>query len=292
MIARDQWESKRPAYEARISQLLGQAWTVDIDANDAFANIFSDPAKSHIGSFFESYVKGFVTQLEAYVKTYGEEGKTELNTRCSNHSITLEAANIAGNMSCDVKDGNFRILYREKSLGVNLHSVVYQLAAAINAAPLPPDSSSQISFYARQSVRLQYDTKIEEVRLKAASILNTPSIKFTTNFEQIYSQLMEVPHRRENSYWEERLGWAGLSYYKEAFLGLLSQLARDEILVEGFQSSVFQNEICIRIVDKLDDSWRCFDGVIEDGILYIQTTAKNWGSNINSVGLDKVKKLL
>ena len=174
--------------------------------------------------FVHSYVKGFVTQLEAYVKTYGEEGKTELNARCINHSITLEAANIAGNMSCDVKDGNFRILYREKSFGVNLHSVVYQVAAAINAAPLPPDSSSQMSFYARQSVRLQYDTKIEEVRLKAASILNTPSIKFTTKFEQIYSQLMEVPHRRENSYWEERLGWTGLSYYKEAFLGLLSQL--------------------------------------------------------------------
>ena len=83
---------------------------------------------------------------------------------------------------------------------------------------------------------------------------------------------MEVPHRRENSYWEERFGWTGLSYYKEAFLGLLPQLARDEILVEGFQSSVFQNEICIRIVDKLDDSWRFFDGVIEDGILYIQVS--------------------
>jgi hypothetical protein len=219
-----------------------------------------------------SYVKGFVTQLEAYLKLYGEDGRTELNTLCTNHSITLEAANIDQHISCDVKDGNVRILYREKNLGVNLHSVVYDVADAINTALLPSGYSPKMSFYARQSVRLQYDTKIEEVRLKAASILNTPSIKFTTDFERIYDQLMELPQRRANAYWEKRLGLTGLSYYKEAFLGLLSDIAKDKFLVEDFQRSVSQNEICLRIVDKLNVSWGCFDGVIENGILYIQVS--------------------
>jgi hypothetical protein len=220
-----------------------------------------------------SYVEGFVRQLEAYLQLYGEEGKTELNALCTNHSITLEAsANIDRGSSCDVKDGNIRILYREKQFGVNTYSSsVYKVADAVNAAPLPTSHSPQMSFYARQSVRLQYDTHIEEVRLKAAIILNTPSIKFTPNFEQIYDQIKDIRNAKHaGSYWEESLGRNGLNYYKDAFLDVLSRdFAGDEDLVQAFQESVFKNEICLRIVDKIQGYSR-FEGVIEDGILYIQ----------------------
>jgi hypothetical protein len=110
------------------------------------------------------------------------------------------------------------------------------------------------------------------VRLKAASILNTPSLKFTPNFDQIYDQIKDIRNERHagSSYWQEQFGRIGLSYYKDAFLGLLSQdFAGEEFLVEGFQEKVFKNEICLRIVDSVQQYHR-FEGVIEDGILYIQ----------------------
>jgi hypothetical protein len=219
-----------------------------------------------------SYVEGFVRNLEAYLKLYGEEGKTELNTLCTNHSITLEAAKIDRDSGCDIKDGNIRILYCEKRFGVNTYSSsVYKVADAVNTAPFPTSHSPQMSFYARHSVRLQYGTQIEEIRLKAASILNTPSIKFTPNFEQIYDQIKDIRNAMHTgSYWEENLGRTGLSYYKDAFLDVLSRdFAGKEGLVEAFRESVSKNEICLRIVDKVP-GWNNFEGVIEDGILYIQ----------------------
>jgi hypothetical protein len=222
--------------------------------------------------FIHSYVEGFVRNLEIYLQVYGEEGKTELNALCTNHSITIEAANIDRDSSCDVKDGNIRILYREKRFGVNTYSSsVYKVADAVNAAPLPTNYSPQMSFYARQSVRLHYGARIEEIRLKAAIILNTPSIKFTPNFEQIYDQFKDIRNAMHaGSYWEEQLGRTGLSYYKDAFLDVLSRdFAGDQDLVKAFQESVFKNEICLRIVDKIQGYHR-FQGVIEDGVLYIQ----------------------
>jgi hypothetical protein len=69
-----------------------------------------------------SYIEGFVKQLEEYLQRYGEEGKTELNTVCTNHSITLEASNIDRATSCDVKDKIFVFFTARKGLE-STHSV-------------------------------------------------------------------------------------------------------------------------------------------------------------------------
>lgn len=219
-----------------------------------------------------SYVKGFVRQLEAYLQLYGDDGKEELNTVCPNHSITLEAANIDRDISCDVNDGNLRILFREKRLGVNTSSAsVYKVEDAVNNAPLPASCSPRMSFTARQSVRLQFDNQIEEVRLTVASILHVPSIKFTPNFEQIFDDIKVIRRARHaGSIWEENFGRTGLSYYKNAFQDVVSRsFANDEILIEAFQEAVYENEVCLRIVDKLNTD-NSFEGVIEGGVLYIQ----------------------
>jgi hypothetical protein len=128
-----------------------------------------------------------------------------------------------------------------------------------------------MSFTARQSVRLQFDTQVEEVRLTVASILHVPSIKFTPNFEQIFDNIKVIRRARyAGSIWEENFGRTGLSYYKNAFLDVVSRsFANDEILIEAFQEAVYENEVCLRIADKLNTD-NSFEGVIEGGVLYIQ----------------------
>ena len=47
------------------------------------------------------------------------------------------------------------------------------------------------------------------------------SIRF---FEQIYDQIKDIRNAMHTgSYWEENLGRTGLSYYKDAFLDVLSR---------------------------------------------------------------------
>jgi hypothetical protein len=213
-----------------------------------------------------------VRQLGAYLLLYGDDGKTQLNIVCPKHSITLEAANIDRDISCDIKDGVFRILFREKWLGVNTATAsVYNIADAVNAAPLPVGYGSGMSFTAKQSVKQKYDPEIEAVRSRVAGILQVPYIKLTPNFDQIFEEIKEVQRvRHTTSYWEEQLGRAGLSYFKDAFLTLLSsKFANDEYLCEAFREAVFENEVRLRIVNKLVRR-DLFEAVIEDGVLYIQ----------------------
>jgi hypothetical protein len=86
-----------------------------------------------------------------------------------------------------------------------------------------------------------------------------------------------------SSYWEEQLGRNGLSYYEDAFLDVLSRdFAGDQYLVEDFQESVFKNEICLRIVDKVQ-GYNRFEGVIEDGIFVYPGTLAMWASSLPGV---------
>jgi hypothetical protein len=183
----------------------------------------------------------------------------------------LEAANIDTNIGCDVKDGKLRILFREKRFGINVHSAVYSIKDAVNAAPQPAGSSPRMSFTARQSVKQKYDSRIEEVRLRVAAILGVPSIEFTPNFEQIFQELKERERTaRISPIWEEWLGGIGFNYFKDAFLDTVERrFANDEILCEGFQEAVYRNEVSLRIVKKLVRRNQ-FEAVIEDGVLYIQ----------------------
>ena len=78
-----------------------------------------------------------VSRLEHYLAVYGDDGKILLNDVCPNHTITLAAANIEEaykHTSCDIKDGSFRILFREKNLGVNTYDANYNFADAVSAA--------------------------------------------------------------------------------------------------------------------------------------------------------------
>jgi hypothetical protein len=47
---RDEWESKKPEIEARISKALGEAWTVTTNPNLLYVYTDDESYKSRIGS--------------------------------------------------------------------------------------------------------------------------------------------------------------------------------------------------------------------------------------------------
>lgn len=50
-----QWETKRPSHEDKISKLLGQKWTVDINLPDVYEHATKDYMRGQIGSYFNRY---------------------------------------------------------------------------------------------------------------------------------------------------------------------------------------------------------------------------------------------
>jgi hypothetical protein len=53
---RDEWESKRPEFEARISKALGEPWTVTTNPNLLYVYTEDESYKSRIGTVITWYV--------------------------------------------------------------------------------------------------------------------------------------------------------------------------------------------------------------------------------------------
>lgn len=82
---------------------------------------------------------------------------------------------------------------------------------------------------------------------------------------------------------------------REYFDGFVSQLnwqkfEDDDMLQEGFKEAVDKNEVALRIVDKLQQGSYC-EAVVEDGILWLQSTPTRWGTNISNAAENLVDKL-
>lgn len=134
-----------------------------------------------------------------------------------------------------------------------------------------------MSFIATQSVKLKFDTQIEAIRLKAASMLQFPSIKLTGDFETIFTKLKGA--KLDPSYWaikEKLLGDVAFQYFKSAFLEVVRiEFANDDMSCEAFRDAIFRNEVKLRIVDKIvERNGFAFEAVIEEGVLYIQVSGQ------------------
>ena len=53
----------------------------------------------------------------------------------------------------------------------------------------------------------------------------------------------------------------------------------DELLREGFNEAVEKNQIALRVVDKLVKG-HYNEPIVENGVLYIQTKAEFWATNV------------
>ncbi|KAI0409299.1 hypothetical protein F4802DRAFT_243833 [Xylaria palmicola] len=294
---RDDWDAKKGNLETKLSEILGTAWTVDVNPNQVFA--YSDKsayAKENLGACLHEYFYGATSRLEDFEGTYGEDGVNELNTICHAHVITLDVDEEKRFTYCgaDVKDGQLRLLFAPDNLGCNISSCLDSsvLAKALNDAPAPADTP--LSYVARTSIRKSYDPKVEGVRARVGALVAKPDIALNPNFDANFAKLLEEGRAKKSALrddWQENFGSWTLLYFE----GLVTQLEwqkfeDDDLLQEGFQEVIEKGEVVFRVVDKLvKGSYN--EAVIEDGVLYLQTTPKTWGSNMTDAAAKLVDML-
>lgn len=198
---------------------------------------------------------------------------------------------------CDVTDdGKLRILFGPDYLDTNISSALERdvLRHALNAGDKDADGTG-LSFIARTAKRTAYDAHIEPIRSAIAEALAREDIKLTPNLEDTFAKLKVESERPGTSldkrYWEASVP----EWTKNYFDGLLSQLRwqkfdSDDMLQEGFNEAVDKGEIAFRIVDALKNKSYC-EFEIEDGVFYLQCTAKTWGTNLTDAAAGIIDKL-
>ncbi|KAF2467949.1 uncharacterized protein BDR25DRAFT_335751 [Lindgomyces ingoldianus] len=282
---RDGFDSKKADLEANLSKLLGVPWKIDINPNAIWVYAAEDDyAKTNLGYCIEAYVSSAFNSIKYFLEDmgHGQPGKDEINSVCSNHTLTM-AMDEAGKISycgCDVHEGMLRILFNPKYLGTNHNDALQKLEDVLSTAA----SSSSLSYSARHSIEESWDKNIPEIQAKVAKHLKNPAIKLNPNWEEVFAALRVDAAVKAEEGWDKRIGMYMKAYF-EAFAYALeyNKFEEDEMLREGFEEVVSKGEVKFRIVKELTPGGYYNESVVEDGILYMQTQAKNWGVNNDTI---------
>ncbi|KEZ42129.1 Uncharacterized protein SAPIO_CDS6373 [Scedosporium apiospermum] len=296
---RDKWDSQKDQFAKDLSELLGTEWAIEVDLPQVFAYAESGTwSYDSFGSSVAEHVRGGIGRLRDFIERYDAETVNEINTICHAHILTLDVDE-ESRFDCggaDVLDGKLRILFAPEKLNSNIGDAFKEerLLKAFNDAPPPAGDEKPLSFITRLFKRIKYDAKIEEIRTQIGEALNKPDIKLTPNFEDTYAKLKVESQAKDNrldqKHWEEHIPDWTFRYFK-GFLGSIKwqHFDTDDMLQEGFNEAVDKGEIAFRIVDTTKSGTSEF--AIEDGVFYLQVTARNWGSNIDDAARGIVDKL-
>ncbi|TDZ21688.1 hypothetical protein Cob_v005404 [Colletotrichum orbiculare MAFF 240422] len=289
---RDEWEAKKADLQKELSEILGAEWTLnDINPNELFPYAGEGYAKTSLGSCISQYVSSAIYNVKSYVSSHGDDGKSEINSICHARSLIIDIDDRPKNdrvTYCGVlvKDGKLALVFSEGNLGTNADYAVdgRGLLKALNDAPPPPGSEATMSYAARTSIRQDYEEKIEETRKKLGDMLEKPDIVLVPNFEANFARIREEAGKKKSEVrddWEGNMG----NFTSMYFEGLVYQMGYqkfddDDLLREGFNEAVEKGEIHFRIVDKM--AYGAYgEVVVEDGAVYVQTQAKNFGTNVD-----------
>jgi len=305
---RDEWENKKSEMETQISEALGGDWKFDINPNALFPYATDDWAKQSLGSCIANYAQTATGNLKSFADEFGDEGKKEINEIVHTHTITIAPEDYKKPRiyycGTDVKDGVLRIVFAEGKLGTNTHYAIQKsdLEKALNEAEPAAASAAAsggarpMSYSARTSVRNDWPKHENDVKEKVAEQLgkSEDDIKLRPDFEDVYAKLKVEAGRKNTNLqenWESRLGETMGSY----FAALASTLKEkgfedDEMLKEGFVDAVPNCEVAFRIVDKLKYDSYC-ECVVENEVLYLQTLAEKFGTNVYYVAQKVVDQL-
>ncbi|KAK3382723.1 hypothetical protein B0T24DRAFT_602357 [Lasiosphaeria ovina] len=300
---RDEWDSNKASIEGQLSELLGVPWTVEANPNAIWPYHNDGYAKESLGSCIKSYVEGAIYQIKYLAGRYGDELKTEINDLCPAHILTLELEETTPPRfsygGCDVSaDGKLRVLFVDGSLGTNIDYACQEesLFKALNTAPTAAAVGKPLSFVARNGIRNDYDAQIGATRAEIAELLGktADAVTLTPGFEAAFAALEAAAAKKGSDVrddWQQNLGGFAAKYFAAlAYQMKYLKVGEDELVQEGFLEAVSTNEVAFRIVEKLKyDSYCEVD--IEDGVLYLQTTAERWGSNIDYVASQLMDRL-
>src|SRR5262245_56999672 len=94
---------------------------------------------SHRYVYQHRYMEPFVDNLSEFLKSFGDDGKSELNSYCSKHQLVLAPQETTDFTygGLEVKDGTLRIVFAEHYLGTNAYSISREIGDALKNAPAP-----------------------------------------------------------------------------------------------------------------------------------------------------------
>ncbi|KAF4454765.1 hypothetical protein F53441_2843 [Fusarium austroafricanum] len=286
---RDSWENTKEGHEKKLSEVLGQPWTINIDPKALYPYAEEGSwGSTSMGDLIVSYVEGVEYQLKYFIDSNGDGAKDEINEICTAHVLTMDFDEKKTVSYCGTKvspDGELVILFTEGNLGTNTNYAAdnNNLTKALNEAP---STARPMSYVARAGIRSDYDANFQQVQEKLNKILGQ-EIAIVPNFEANFEKLKA--NTKDND-WEQNFGRSHFSYLE----GLVSTLeyekfGEDEMLQEGLLEAMDKHAVHVRVVDQTKRSYN--ETVIEDGILYLQTSPKDFGVNVHQVASDIVNIL-
>jgi hypothetical protein len=266
---RDSWESVKDNLCGKISTLLGETYTAEVNMNALYAYAEdSSYGKNTPGELTKRYYEGFIYQLERFLTACGDDGKQSFNECVSAKKISLEIDESVsvGYCGCDIKDGRFRILSGPTYLGTNIDDACMYILKAVEAAEAASGAGG-LSVGAKANVKDSVDKKFPGLEKELSEILGT-KITLDANLEANYKK-----NKTESGFNDGTLGDATVAYF-EGFKYQLEYLKfkGDEMMQEAFQDQCAKSIIQLEVVDKLSpSSYTNYNDVIfEDGICKMQ----------------------
>jgi hypothetical protein len=242
-----------------------------------------------------SYFNAALSGLEYGIDRNGDEYRNELNSVASTHILALDIdlENRVSYCGPAIIESKLVMLVGPTRLGTNVDSVL-DSDAVLEAVQKneAATAATGISFNGRNSIRADWEPFAPEVTKSLSKILQV-EIAVNPNFDAVSSAMQTAAAKDSEirSDWDHNLG----SFMRDYFSGLESQLKssdfhEDELLREGFTEAVSKNEVAFRIVEELKHSSYC-EVVVEDGTLYLQTTAQRFGTNTGDIAEGLVDRL-
>lgn len=288
---RDEFETKIPELEGNLSSVLGQPWKISFDPGHLYT--LAEDRLEKPGQMFTQYCQGATRGISDYIEQFGADGKSELNTLATSHTMTLEQTTNPkiSYSGCEISGGMLRLVFPDKYLGSNINTVCAELATAVNNAGMSsnPEGGAALDFNAKNGIKKDYEPEIGNVKAKIQSILSLPMLELHPNFERNFAAIAAytASGKQPTTYpreWQKKLGFHTFKYFESLVSSLEEQgFAKDDMLQEGYQETADKNEIGLRIVDKLQKG-TYNECVFENGVMYIQTTPQYWTSNIRDAG--------
>ncbi|XWX01171.1 hypothetical protein V2A60_009197 [Cordyceps javanica] len=284
---RDNWESKKEENEKEISDILGEKWTIDIDPKNIYPyGTDGSYAKESTGAMIAEYVRCAVSGLRRYIDNHGDDGKQEINKLASAHSLImdLDTDKKISYCGCGItSSGQLAILWEDGNLASNIDEVFSErkINTALNEVP-----SEGISYETRIDIKKYYEAKIAEVSARINAVLKR-DYALEPGFEAAYAKLSGT-----KANFKDNLGSFVYLYYEALAKALIRfKFDSDDMLQEGFNEAVESGKIAFRIVDASQMKETYGEVVVEDGVLYIQTSPDYYGSNIDDVASKLVDQL-